>query len=318
MIPGLFLSFNLTGVFDVLIPFLVIFIFNFKKQFYYKVLYESTRIVALICVFSIFSNYTGIFDFPANGPWSSSFGQAGFGGYRTGYSNSLFLYIPILVFWHRVKQRPLASFDFILIMLIIYAQYLSGGRAGIIASLVVLLIWLRVSLGYKMAFLAVILFASQLDVVKEQFRVQDMETTDNSLDRISSGRVVLNTYYFNKFLEAPIFGYGFGDKPEMYTKTDPHIVWLRLVIDGGIFYFLVILYLFREIYVRVKNNLHLTTEERKLFYSLFITTFIITFLEPNYIIGSVQGEIIYWIIISLLLKPKALSVDNVEFNEQYS
>ena len=31
-------------------------------------------------------------------------------------------------------------------------------------------------------------------------------------------------------------------------------------------------------------------------------SFLITFLEPNYLIGSIQGEFVYWMIISLLLK----------------
>ncbi|PID69819.1 MAG: hypothetical protein CR985_03805 [Flavobacteriales bacterium] len=311
----MFLSLDFTAIVDTLIPFLMIFMFNYKKEFYYKVLYQSSKIVAIICVFSIFSNYTGVFDLIPNGPWSSNFGQAGFGGYRTGYSNSLFLYIPILVFWHRVKKKNLLALDFFLILLIIHAQYISGGRAGIIASLVVLLIWLRVSVVYKLTLLIFILFASQLDLVQEQFRFQDLETTDDtSLDKISSGRVVLNTYYFNKFLEAPVFGYGFGKKPEMFTAIAPHIVWLRLLIDGGIFYFFLILWFFREVFVKVKNNITLTSEERKLFYSIFFTTFIIMFLEPNYLIGSVQGEIAYWVVISLLLKPTIFKVNNTSLD----
>ena len=52
----------------------------------------------------------------------------------------------------------------------------------------------------------------------------------------------------------------------------------------------------------------LDKDERKLFYTLFFISFLITFLEPNYLIGSVQGEFIYWLLISLLLK-KQLTPD---------
>tara|TARA_R110002073_G_scaffold72537_1_gene177589 strand:- start:613356 stop:614324 length:969 start_codon:yes stop_codon:yes gene_type:complete len=302
MIPGMFLSFGYESLIDIIIPFILIFIFNYKKQFYYKVLYESAKIVAIISVFSIFANYTGFLDMDPNGPWTATFGQSGFGGYRTGYSNSLFLYIPILVFWHRVKQKSVFSVEIILIFSIIFAQYISGGRAGVIASVVVLLIWLRVSLVYKIGFLSFILFASQLEVVQEQFRIQDLETSDKTLDKISSGRVVLNTYYFDKVKESPFFGYGFGKKTNMLLGTEAHIVWLRNAFNGGLFYLGFIIFIFISIYQNVKNNFTLTSEEYKLFYSMFFTTLIITFLEPNYIIGSVQGEIVYWVVISLLLK----------------
>lgn len=317
MIPGMFLSFGYDSFVDIIIPFILLFIFNYKKQFYFKALYMSAKFVALISIFSIISNSTGFFDIQANGPWNSTFGQSAFGGYRTGYSNSLFLYVPILIFWHRIKQKTLLSFDLVYILIIVYAQYISGGRAGVIASVIVILLWLRVAVSYKIAFLFLILFMSQLEVVQSQFRVQEMETSDNnSLNKISSGRLVLNSYYFEKFLESPFFGYGFGDKPEMYTSIEAHIVWLKNVIDGGIFYLILLLNIFIQIFKNARNNLTLTTEERKLFYSLFLTTFIITFLEPNYIIGSVQGEIVYWIVISLMLKThnKVLPISSGEQN----
>ena len=43
-------------------------------------------------------------------------------------------------------------------------------------------------------------------------------------------------------------------------------------------------------------------------------SFLITFLEPNYLIGSVQGEFVYWLIISLVLK-KRMALNIEEENE---
>lgn len=302
MLPGMALSIEANAVVDILIPFLVLWIFNYKKQFYYKVLYNASFVTALICVFSIISFNTGFFNVQANGPWNSTFGDAGFGGYRTGYSNSLFLFIPFLVFWHRVKRKSLVSYETLVIILLIYAQYISGGRAGVIASLAVVLIWLRTPLIFKGAFLILFLFLSQLENVQEQFRVADIDGYESDLNSITSGRVFLNNYYFDKFIERPIFGYGFGEKHEMVTNVEAHIVWLRNVIDGGIIYLLFLFYIFIEIFRKGMFNLTLTIEEKKLFASLFFATLIITFLEPNYLIGSVQGEIVYWILISILLK----------------
>ncbi len=302
MIPGMVISFNFNAIIDILIPFLVLWIFNYKKQFYYKVLYNASFIVALISVFSIISYHTGLFNIEANGPWSSTFGEAGFGGYRTGYSDSLFLFVPFIVFWHRVKKKHLLSYETFIILIILYAQYLSGGRAGVIASLAVILFWFRTPTIFKVGMLLLVFSLSQLESVQEQFRVVDFEGNESDFNSITSGRVFLNSYYFEKFLEQPVFGYGFGEKEEMITSLEAHIVWLRNVIDGGIIYIFFLFYLFVEIYRKGTYNSTLTSEERKLFASLFLSTLIITFLEPNYLIGSVQGEIIYWILISILLK----------------
>ena len=302
MIPGMMLSIDFTAVVDILIPFMVLWIFNYKKQFYYKALYKASFIVSLICILSATSFYFGIFDLQANGPWSSTFGEAGFGGYRTGYSNSLFLFIPFIIFWHRVKRKSLGSYEIVVIITILIAQYLSGGRAGVIASLIVLLIWLRIPIIYKLGFGFLFWSLFQLDAVQEQFRLTNIYGVENNLDDISSGRLFLNKYYLEKFFENPIFGYGFGEKQEMFTSVEAHIVWLRNVIDGGLIYLVLLFFVFINIFFTGYRNIKLKVEEKKLFYSLFFTTLIITFLEPNYLIGSVQGEIIYWILISLLLK----------------
>lgn len=308
MIPGMALSMEYAATLDILIPFFILWTFNYKKQFYYKVLYNAIFVIAVICVFSIISYHTGFLNMEANGPWNSTFADAGFGGYRTGYSNSLFLFVPFLVFWHRVKRKRLISYELFLVIILIYAQYISGGRAGVIASVAVVLIWLRTPLVFKASFLLLFLILFQLETVQEQFRINDIDGYESDLNKISSGRVFINNYYFEKFSEQPIFGYGFGEKPEMITNIEAHIVWLRNVIDGGIFYFLFLFYIFIEIFRKGTFNLALTNEERKLFYSLFFTTLIITFLEPNYLIGSVQGEVVYWILISLLLKPTAVQI----------
>ncbi len=302
MLPGLFLSFNLNALIDILVPFMTIWVFNFKRSFYYFALMRSVYLVAFISVFHIFSNFFGVFDMVANGPWNTTFSQSAFGGYRTGYSNSLFLYIPFLIFAHRDGNKNLLSVESFVILLIIVAQFISGGRAGLATSLVVLLIWFKIPSIFKLVLTFYILLVFQLDYVQEQLRITDLDTTEENFDAISSGRLFLNNYYFDKFLEEPYFGYGFGEKLMMITRVEAHIVWLRNLINGGLFYTLTLIYLFIEIFRRVRSNVSLSLNERKLFNSLFYSSLIITFLEPNYLIGSAQGEMVYWFLISILLK----------------
>ena len=306
MVPGLVLSMDISAIIDIFIPFTVIWILNYKRDYYYNVLKKASMIVALICSFSVISYLTGFFNFEANGPFFASFAEAGFGGYPTGYSNSLFLFIPFLVYYNRVSKNSIFSWETLTIGVIIIAQYICGGRAGLLASLFVIFFGFRTSIYYKIALVALMVVFFQSPSVQRHFRLTNASQSryERNLDDISSGRVYLTNYYYQKFKERPIFGYGFGDKPEMQTSLEAHIVWLRNLIDGGIIYVIFLIYFFIEIFRRIRRNLTLSKEEHRFFLILFVSTLIITFLEPNYLIGSVQGEIVYWFIISLLLKRK--------------
>ncbi len=256
----------------------------------------------LISVFHVISYFTGLLNIEANGPWNATFGQSAFGGYRTGYSNSLFLYIPFLIYMHSARGKKIISKESLVIFTLILAQFASGGRAGLLTSLVVLFIWFKIPTILKVIMSFYVIFLFQLDLVQEQMRIVDLDVNEENYDAISSGRLFLNTYYFDKFLQNPMFGYGFGEKLEMITKIEAHVVWLRNVINGGVIYTALVFYIFLNIYKKIIGNLYLSSDERKLFNSLFFSTLIITFLEPNYLIGSVQGEMVYWLIVSLLLK----------------
>jgi len=301
---GFYSSFNISSLIDVLMPFLIVWSFNFNKEFYYKVFYRSSLVVSFICLMSLISFVTGAFDIFSGDRWGTYFSQSAFAGYTTGYSNSLFLFVVFLVYYHRLKKCDFFSIETFCIIVIITSQFTSGGRGGLLASLLVFSFGYRISKFYKIILLLLFLLNIGLEDLKLKLRIKSEYKTEMSVNDISSGRLESNTYYFNKFLENPIFGYGFGDKPELNEFIyEPHIVWLRNSINGGVFYLLALILIFINIYfVFKKNKRNKTRDEIFLFNNLFFSTLVITFLEPNYIIGSVQGEILYWILISLMLK----------------
>ena len=303
MITGLFLSFNFSALVDIVLPFVFLWIFNFERDFYFKALYKASLIVALICLISSISYITGFFDIQAPDPWEiNSFSNTGFGGYTTGYSNSLFLYVPLIIFFHRKNNKSFFSVELLAVLSIILAQYFSGGRAGLLSSILIFFFGFRFSIIYKFVFLFAIFFYIQTDEFLYQIRVVDLYGEELEADKISSGRIGLSTYYYEKFLERPFFGFGFGDSKEIDTSLEVHIVWLRSIIEGGLFYTILLIGIFLGIFKSFFTNHTLSKDERSLFYSIFFISFIITFLEPKYLIGSVQGELMYWVIISLLLK----------------
>lgn len=312
MVLGSLSSFNISRVVDILLPFIILWIFNFDKKFYYKVLYRSSIIVSFLCFCSIISSFTGILNLSPNGPWHSTFGEAALGGYSTGYSNSLFLYIPFIVFHHRRNNKKLYSTETFCILLILTSQYLSGGRAGLLSSLLVFFLSFRLSIVYKVILIMSIYFIYQTDSVQKQMRIISVNGDELTTERISSGRVSANIYYFDKFLEQPISGYGFGEK-DIYFGYEPHLVWLKNVINGGILYLLLLFVLFGSIFIRAVIKVF-DIEEKRFFFSLFTISFIITFLEPNYLIGSVQGELPFWICMSLFLKHTIPRNTSLKFN----
>ena len=70
---GIFLSPNINAIVDIALPFIIIWIFNFDKDYYYGAIYRSSLIIAFICLLSTISNLTGFLNIEPNGPWSSSF-----------------------------------------------------------------------------------------------------------------------------------------------------------------------------------------------------------------------------------------------------
>lgn len=316
MIFGLLLSFKMNTIIDIIIPFLMIWVFNFSKEFYYKAMYRAAILVVGICLFSIASHFTGFYDVKPNGPWDFTFGQAAFGGYSTGYSNSLFLFVPFLVFWHRYKKRPLISIETIAIVVIMIAQYLTGGRGGFLASGLVFFMSFKIKFFYKIVLVGLLALGVQSESFLAQMRISGGYKEGLDVNRISTGRVALSTYYFEKFKEKPFFGYGFGDKDEIDNNIDVHIVWLRNAVDGGVIYLFFLIAIFVNILILVRKNKTLDENEKKLFNSLFYISFVITFLEPNYLIGSVQGEIVYWLLISLLIKKRPVVNRNWQMIKQ--
>jgi hypothetical protein len=312
---GLSLAFNSSAIVDVVLPFIVIWIFNFPKEYYYRCIYKSSLLIAFICCLSIVSYFTGIFNVEPNGPWSSTFGEAAFGGYSTGYSNSLFLFVPFLVYWHRREGKGFFSIETYAIIVIIIAQYIAGGRAGLLASILIFLIGYRFSIIYKILIVLMLIPFTQSEQFLKQMRIVNVYGEELDEDRISSGRIELGTYYLEKFKARPYFGYGFGGKEEIDADHDVHIVWLKNAVNGGVFYVFFLLLIFISIFLTIlQNRIYLSNEEMKMFYSLYFISFLITFLEPNYLIGSVQGEFVYWILMSLLLK-KQMPYTNEEENE---
>ena len=220
-----------------------------------------------------------------SGPWDYSFGRAAFGGYSTGYSNSLFLFVVFLVFWHRLNNKSFLSLETAIIIVIIFSQYLSGGRAGLLSSLLVFLIGYKLRMVFKILGIISILYFVQSDDLLTKMRILNPNSGENfEVDKISSGRIGLGEYYFEKFKKEPTFGYGFGNNEvdnfgDNIENIEVHIVWLRNLVQGGAIYVFFLLFLFVAIFYQFYHNGFLENEERRYFYNLFFIFYNYIFLN---------------------------------------
>ncbi len=148
-----------------------------------------------------------------------------------------------------------------------------------------------------------------IPTIEEYFRASEdqIETKEgtSTIDKISSGRVSVYQLGWELFKESPLIGNGFGATLYFTNGPDIHNTWLKRLVDGGIIFVLPLIFLFVSLYKTIikKTRRYYNGENHKiLIRTLFISSIFISMLEPNYLIGSFQGEAFFWALISTYLK----------------
>lgn len=307
---------------DIILPFLTIWIF-YNVKLNESQLLDAFLIgiagIAIICMLSIISHVTGVFNFTSPAPWFDDFGHGALGGYRTGWANSLFLFVPFLLYYLNVGRN--FSFPIVVgLVAICGSQYISGGRAGFFASLAsIILFSLRNSKSLivvsLLAYLVITFIPEEAFI--QQFRAENINSqyfNQEDVNRISSGRYEGYKVGLDLFLDRPLYGYGFGMSDDLSDlkgyMPEIHNTWLKRLIDGGLVFTVPLFLLFFHCFFKIRSKIiKLKLEDRKrykatyiFFISLFFPALIITMVEPNYLFGSFQGEAFFWIMIGYLLR----------------
>ena len=313
---------------DIILPFLTIWIiYNFKltEAELIRAFLIGIAGIAIVCALSIISNVTGIFNFVSPAPWFDDFGHGALGGYRTGWANSLFLFVPLLLYYASIKGK----FSFLIIfslLAICGSQYISGGRAGFFASVATILLFsLRNSKSLILVSLIAYLIVTFIpkETFIKQFRAENISSqyfNQEDVDRISSGRYEGYKVGLELFLARPLYGYGFGKSDDLSDlkgyMPEIHNTWLKRLIDGGLVFTVPqFLFLFHCFFVIRKRVMQIKLKDRKrylvtyiFFTSLYLSALMITLVEPNYLLGSFQGEAFFWILLGFLLRPTSTSI----------
>lgn len=262
-----------------------------------------------------------LFGFPDWGnpyiPYLDSSLGSGFGGGRTGWSNGIALFLPIALLSTGFNERPtryrwIVS-SAIVIFLIIGSQLLAGGRAGLLASFVALMILsllgrLSKKLWFLLALMAMVgYYTIGHEWLFQHLRFGRLENIKyfSDLNYFSAFRIEQFFVSFSLILEHPLYGHGIV-APEVFgLSNEIHNVWLRMAVQAGVLapaVFAVIVYVlfknaFRMFMYQTESIMRRAPESifGLTLLSTLLSGLIISMFEPNAIVGSFQNSALWWV-----------------------
>lgn len=183
------------------------------------------------------------------------------------------IFSSILLIFCFEKKRV---FTYLFLFLNFIILYLTGARTALFCSVfVVILFFLKFSrfpIFFKIfgSFLTILLSLVFL-VLQGQ---RSLVSNDNEELINTSGRTEAWDFFFSKFLENPIYGFGAGNSSQFVRNSDieffvtPHNEYLRLLLEGGLVgSFILLLLILPRLFNGIKTKFK---SLNKLEYSLFV------------------------------------------------
>ncbi|MGE5355530.1 MAG: O-antigen ligase family protein [Deltaproteobacteria bacterium] len=241
---------------------------------------------------------------------------SGFNFSRTGWSVSLSLFVPMAIILFGEKKK-MTSINFlyyiILVSPIVSAQAVSGGRGGLLASLISIIITFIAYFGLKYL---IVFFTSAYFIInqfKEEvfiaMRIYDTSGGTNTVEDISSYRLSQFRIFNELVNDKPIFGWGYkGSEAGIFQYTgnqfEMHNSVLRVIVDHGIVFgsivVLLVIYIF---YISIKL-LRIKQVPRLILVNscILISVLLASMFEPNVIFGGFQLCAFWWVALGYNLK----------------
>jgi hypothetical protein len=293
----------------------------------WNVIYIGAVIVGIHCALIVSSSAFNIPNWIAPPDMRILTGELSVGGFtalRTGWSQGVALFIPIL-FVSVLRSPPLSLFTRIitvcLFVAIIGSQLIVGGRAGLLASAmqVMIICILKKRISFGVVFVGIVALATYLNpyALDQHLRFdrlpQENKGDIEALDSFSAGRVHGAIYSLNLAMKSPVLGHGFGTIKSTGGAGEIHNVWLRLWVESGVALPIalaaLIFALLRQSRYCIKSG-SFNTESYKaadirqesLARDMAITSItvllggvLISFFSPRTILGAFQNSAIWWV-----------------------
>jgi O-antigen ligase len=235
----------------------------------------------------------------------------GLGGAATGWSTGLSLYVPFLMYGavQYADRRWLLVMFSALLLLLLAGQFVVGGRSGILASLLVIGLFVSYRLEGRQkvyVLLTMLVVIGGLFVwfdvreLQQHFRIDRLIGSGSlnlaALDYFSAGRVEQYQIAVQGIINRPLLGYGIHAFWNLGLGYELHNVWLRLWYESGVL--VLALFVLMIVYsVRSKSTErgHFNYFARLCMYAgIFIA-----FFEPSTLLGAFQNSAVWWLSFSL-------------------
>lgn len=287
---------------------------------------QSLTSITLFAATTVVSFLTGLPDWhvPAEMDPSASFTDAGFGSGRTGWSNSLALYLPGTLFLLTAKtsQKFVRPRVFLILMvgIILVSQIASGGRTGMLVSLFTIVAFMFVSLVRRMVgvFVAVGVLGVVTLVPLEFWithlrldRFSSVESFLPNLNTFSANRIKTYIMAVELIREQPLRGYGMGQilmVTDLGEVLEIHNLWLKWATESGIFLPLFFLAMVCSVLCKSWQFLVLrtpkSTNDRIVVFTLALIVLAgiaVSLAEPRTPIGTFHNTAVWWAAIGILL-----------------
>ena len=258
-------------------------------------------VIVIVAFFLAVINYQGFLAPAEYG--SRTIRQNGFAGTRAGWSVGLGVFLPVLfVVWLEKWKRNRRIFTLIALLAVttstLGSQLLSGGRTGLLASLVALTLLSWFLVGRRRMFVLVAGLATyvyvQADFLVSQLR---LDRGGGDLDTLSSGRLGGYRLAWEAFRDRPFAGHGFGVVKDIDIDGQPvsvHNLWLALMADGGL---LLVLTVTSFLIALLWRSWPLLQRRVPLWQSapiVFIAAMVECLLEPAVLFGAFQATALFW------------------------
>lgn len=236
---------------------------------------------------------------------SASIEDIGLGGRRTGWSNGVALFVPLLLAHGIASRRP--SVWVVVTFAVgstLLGQLISGGRLGVAVTLLSLVLMVTFTLGVPG--MATGLVAASLSVFlllsgfAAEFGIDRFDEPVSDVVELSNRRIDLVAFAVEEFSESPVTGQGY-DQP-VFEGLEIHNVWLRLAAEGGVLLPAALLAVVVSIIAKALKGLWVATRIRgrraivewASLVSVLVGGVAISLAEPNIFLGTMHASAIWW------------------------
>lgn len=262
--------------------------------------------VRIFLVFSLASAVTILVAPDIPNPFNSDLAvsETGFGGSRTGWSPANALYLP----WLGVSS-VLPGGAWLLaaaVAILVGNQILVMGRAGILASAVILIVSQALSRKLTKVIAAVILLPVLYGltlVFSEDLRIAGMFDSGglsfDLIEEVTTGRASQYYWAAQVLFDKPIAGLGFGNALAGDGGMRIHNDFLMLLVEGGIIYGLIAISVVAVALLKGLNAFRSGDPIARAAFLTVVAGTVVAQFEPGFIFGNFNNSCFWWFCFSI-------------------